>query len=223
MHSEQPKPAKRPRNAERPFPWRCRDCGQERVVPTTISYDAEVSHDGRLHAFAIPSLTLPVCQACGAKVFTEKVEDQITAALRSYLRFLTPDAMRAALDRVQMTQKEVAERLGIAEATLSRWLNETQIQTRAMDNLLRVFFAFPEVRSALRGEAQDPGLGTTDITEHATRDRATKAGPANRVATALAALGPNPCRALKDEKRIEAARSRGLDFVRREFHSTENN
>ncbi|MBI3468595.1 MAG: transposase [Planctomycetes bacterium] len=45
--------------------------------------------------------------------------------------------------------KEAARQLGIAEATLSRWLNETQIQSRAMDNLLRVFFAFPEVRRAL--------------------------------------------------------------------------
>ena len=62
-----------------------------------------------------------------------------------------------------MTQKEAAERLGIAEATLSRWLNETQIQSRAMDNLLRIFFAFPQVRLALSGDGQDPRLGATDV------------------------------------------------------------
>jgi hypothetical protein len=33
-----------------------------------------------------------------------------------------------------------------------------------MDNLLRVFFAFPQVRSVLNGDAQDPELGTADIT-----------------------------------------------------------
>ena len=163
MNPNESKQPKRPRNAERPFPWRCRHCGQDKVELTTISYDTEVKHDGRLHLFTVPKLTLPVCRACGEKVFTEKVDDQINAALRSHLRFLTPDAMRAALDRLQMSQKEVAERLGIAEATLSRWLNETQIQTRAMDNLLRVFFAFPEVRSALSGEAQDARLGTRDM------------------------------------------------------------
>ena len=48
----------------------------------------------------------------------------------------------------------------IAEATLSRWLTETQIQSRALDNLLRVYFAFPDVRSALLGQKQDPRLGT---------------------------------------------------------------
>jgi DNA-binding transcriptional regulator YiaG len=107
---------------------------------------------------------MPVCQACGEKVFTEKVDGQINSALRSHLQLLTPADMRSALARVSMTQKQAADRLGIAEATLSRWLNETQIQSRAMDNLLRVFFAFPQVRSVLNGEAQDPELGTADIT-----------------------------------------------------------
>src|SRR5262249_22746459 len=87
------------------------------------------------------------------------VDDQINAALRSHLHLLTPEDMRKALERIGMTQKEAADRLGIAEATLSRWLNETQIQSRAMDNLLRVFFAFPQVRTALNGDAQDPQLG----------------------------------------------------------------
>jgi DNA-binding transcriptional regulator YiaG len=141
--------SKRPRNAGRPFPWRCRSCGQTQVVMTTTSYDAEVRHDGRLYAFTIPRLQLPVCTACGQRVFTEKVDRQVSAALRAHLHLLTPEEMRAGLDRVGMTQKEAAERLGIAEATLSRWLTETQIQSRAMDNFLRVFFAIPAVRATL--------------------------------------------------------------------------
>jgi putative zinc finger/helix-turn-helix YgiT family protein len=141
--------SKRPFGAERPFPWRCRHCGKNQVVMTRISYDAEVRHDGRLYTIAIPDLDIPVCQACGQKVFIESVDDQISAALRANLDLLTPEEMREALGRLGMTQKEAAERLGIAEATLSRWLNHTQIQSRAMDNLLRVFFAYPQVRTAL--------------------------------------------------------------------------
>jgi DNA-binding transcriptional regulator YiaG len=129
----------------------------------TVIYDAEVRHDGRLYKFTVPRLEIPVCQACGEKVFTEKVDEQVTVALRSHLELLTPQEMRNALLRVKMTQKEAADRLGIAEATLSRWLNETQIQSRAMDNLLRVFFAFPQVRNALEKEGQDPHLGTADL------------------------------------------------------------
>jgi DNA-binding transcriptional regulator YiaG len=136
---------------------------------TTTSYNAEVRHDGRLHAFTIPSLNVPTCEACGERVFTEKVDEQIQAALRSHLQLLTPEEMRAALLRICMSQKEAAERLGIAEATLSRWLNETQVQSRAMDNLLRVFFAFPRVRTVLTGGGQDPLLGSADIVEQARR------------------------------------------------------
>lgn len=117
---------------------------------TTVSYDAEVRHDGRLHKFTVRELKIPVCEACGEKVFTEKVDDQIGTALRSHLLLLTPEEIRAELDRLDMTQKAAAERLGIAEATLSRWLTDTQIQSRALNNLLRVFFAFPQVREALR-------------------------------------------------------------------------
>jgi DNA-binding transcriptional regulator YiaG len=117
-----------------------------------------------LHEFQIPKLKIPICRVCGEKVFTEKVDDQINAGLRSHLRLLTPDEMRAALERVSMTQRNAAESLGIAEETLSRWLNETQIQSRAMDNLLRVFFAFPVVRNALSGESRNPRLGISDLT-----------------------------------------------------------
>src|SRR5438552_18622747 len=123
MHANPATESKRPVGALRPFPWRCRRCGKSRVIMTTMSYAAEVRHDGRLHAFTIPRLDIPVCQACGEKVFTEKVDDQINAALRAHLQLLTPEEMRTALERLNMTQKEAAERLGIAEATLSRWLN----------------------------------------------------------------------------------------------------
>src|SRR5438552_3417381 len=148
-----PKTTKRPFRGERPFPWKCHHCFKNQVVMATASYDAEVRHDGRLHRFTVPALRIPICEACGEKVFTEKVDDQITDALRSHLHLLTPAEMRSALERLGLTQKEAAERLGIAEATLSRWLTDTQIQSRALDNWLRAFFAFPNVREAFRGES----------------------------------------------------------------------
>ena len=154
---------KRPFNAERPFPWRCRHCGQDKVVMATTAYKAEVRHDGRLHAFTIPSLQIPICQACGEKVFTEDVDRQVSDALRLHLNVLTPAKIRDALARLDLSQKEVADRLGIAEATISRWLSETQIQSKSMDRLLRVFLGFPQVREALSGESIDSQLGMSDV------------------------------------------------------------
>lgn len=129
----------------------------------TTEYEAEVRHDGRLHAFTVPNLKLPVCQACGERLFTDEADDQIDAALLAHLNLLTPAQIRDGIKRVGMSQREAAKRLGIAEATLSRWLNEVQIQSRAMDNLLRAFFALPQLRAALCGESQDRELGLSDV------------------------------------------------------------
>ena len=129
----------------------------------TTEYEAAVRHDGRLYTFTIPNLELPVCQACGERVFTEKVDARVNDALRGHLNLLMPAQIREGSKRVGMSQKDVARRLGIAEETLSRWLNEAQIQSRAMDNLLRAFFAFPQLRAALCGETQDPELGLSDV------------------------------------------------------------
>jgi len=118
-----------------------------------------VKHDGRLHEAAIEQLEIPTCRSCGARVFSSHVDEQISDALRRQLHLLSPNEIRGALRSLRMPQKELARRLGVAEATLSRWATGTVIQSRAMDNLLRLYFALPEVREALAGEQQDPGLG----------------------------------------------------------------
>ncbi len=165
MPPKQSEKAKRPRTAERPFPWQCYHCGEREVVLAKTDYAAEVRHDGRLHAFTVPDLELPVCRACGERVFTEQADAQITAALRAHLNLLTPAQIRDAIKRVGMSQKDLAACLGIAEATLSRWLGEVQIQSRSMDTLLRIFFAFPQVRAALRAGAKVAELGLSDFVQ----------------------------------------------------------
>lgn len=154
---------KRPCDAVRPFPWKCASCGEREVQLATVQYAAEVRHDGRLYAFTVPALQIPTCRACGEKVFTEDVDRQIDDALRLHIKVFTPDQFREALSRVKLSQKDVAERLGIAEATISRWLNGTQIQGKSLDRYVRVFFAFPEVRDVLSHESLDPELGTKDV------------------------------------------------------------
>lgn len=130
-------------------PIRCRSCGQAKVELETRAYDAEVRHDGRLYSFTVPKLRIPVCQNCGEMIFTEDVDAQVSEGLRSHLKLLTPYEIRQGIDRLHMPQKEVAQLLGIAEETISRWIRESHIQSRAMDNYLRVFFGVSQVRDAL--------------------------------------------------------------------------
>lgn len=126
-------------------------------------YQAEVRHDGRLHSFVVRDLEAPTCQSCGERLFTESVDEQINAALREHLQLLSPAQIREAIKRVQLSQKDVSQQLGIAEATLSRWLSKTQIQSRSMDTLLRVFLAFPSVRKVLATPSRSSELGLQDL------------------------------------------------------------
>jgi putative zinc finger/helix-turn-helix YgiT family protein len=150
---------KRPYNAERPFPWRCRHCGKNEVEMETMEYTAEVRYEGRLHTFKISKLQIPVCQSCKEKVFTEDVDQQVNDALRLHLKLLTPFQIRDALKRLHLTQKGLSEHLGVAEETLSRWTTGTVIQSRAMDNLMRIYFKFPQVREALSDTNHEAILG----------------------------------------------------------------
>lgn len=114
-------------------------------------YDAEVRHDGRLHVFRVTNLRVDRCGACGELLFTNATDEQISSALREHLKLLSPEEMRERLELLGMTQKEFAERIGVAPESVSRWLTGRQIQSRAMDNLIRLFFRFDNVRSALSG------------------------------------------------------------------------
>ncbi len=139
----------------RPFPRPCPECGQEELYPAAIAYDAEARHDGRRYAFHIPALQVNQCLACGEVLFSNATDDQISQALREHVGLLSPRQIRDALQSLGMKQKELARRLGIAPETISRWLSGTHIQSRAMDNLMRVFFAFDNVRAALPGSGSD--------------------------------------------------------------------
>ena len=141
------------------FPRKCIQCAQKRVVMKSMSYDAEVRHDGRSYKFNVPKLEIMICEACGEKIFTGAIDSEINIAFRKHAGLLSPAEIRAGIKRIGMNQKEVAESLGLAEATLSRWLNETQIQSRAMDNLLRTFFSFPRARQILSAEIRDSTFG----------------------------------------------------------------
>src|SRR5207248_591020 len=123
----------------RPFPWPCPNCLSLTVTPTVIDYTAKVKHDGAVHDLSLLGIEVPCCQTCGETVISDAVDERINEALRSKLRLLTPAQMRTGIEKLDLRQQEFAERLGVAPETISRWLNGVLIQSRAMDNLLRLF------------------------------------------------------------------------------------
>jgi putative zinc finger/helix-turn-helix YgiT family protein len=78
---------------------------------------------------------------------------QISQAFRRQAGLLTPEQIRHNRKKLGLTQEELAERLSVAEATLSRWENGWQIQQRCLDKLMRLFFELPEARQFLHPTA----------------------------------------------------------------------
>ncbi|HEX7448285.1 MAG TPA: hypothetical protein VF306_12105 [Pirellulales bacterium] len=114
-----------------------------------------------MHAIVVPGLRVPVCAACGERVFTSEADDVIEAAVRQQLHLLTRQQIQESIVKLGMRQNELATRLGVAEETVCRWIDGSMVQTRAMDNLLRAFFALPQLRAALTGPNQAPDFGAS--------------------------------------------------------------
>ena len=143
----------------RPYPRHCTDCGKETVQRVTIDYDAAQKLDGRLYHFRVSALPIDKCQNCGEEFFTNETDEVITSAFRQFLGLLQPDDIKRRLAELGLSQKVFAERIGVAPESVSRWVNGLNIQTRAMDNLMRLFLAFDNVRSALALDVNRQLLG----------------------------------------------------------------
>ena len=76
------------------------------------------------------------CSACNAMYMDHEGEEACHEAVCRHLRVLTPREIRKI--RGERTRQAFHEATGIAEASLKRWESGEQIQTSAMDTLLRL-------------------------------------------------------------------------------------
>ena len=135
----------------RPFPWKCRTCGEQRVNPSVVAdYSTDLEHDGRSYHVSLPDLRVLQCEACGVVVLPDESHRRLSIALRTEAGLLTPADIKRNRDRFGLTQKQLADLIQVAESTVSRWETGAQLHQRAMDQLLRLFFDVPAVREYLQ-------------------------------------------------------------------------
>jgi HTH-type transcriptional regulator / antitoxin MqsA len=146
-------------SGDKAFPWRCPECGKKEVHRATVHHASEVKHDGRVYTVEVPRLRVPRCRACGEMVFDNVADAQIAVALREQLGLLSAEQIRANREQLGLSQRDLADHLGVAVETISRWENGALTQTRAMDRYLRVYFGVPAARAALVKETSAPSLG----------------------------------------------------------------
>ena len=134
----------------KPFPWKCGHCRERAVYPVTLdTYTTELDHDGRKYPISVINFPVARCEKCGSIILDDAANRRLSDALRSAAGLLQPAEIRAGREALGLTQKELANYLQIAEATLSRWETGAQIQQRSLDKLLRGFFGIEALRRFL--------------------------------------------------------------------------
>src|ERR1700722_4758650 len=118
-----------PVGRDRPFPWRCFECKAKEVFPHATDYTTTVKHDGREYMVRVPDLAIPTCRKCGAQTFSIGDDDRIFAALRAQIGLQTPAAIYKGRTKLQLNQQELAEQLGVAKESISRWETGAMFQS----------------------------------------------------------------------------------------------
>lgn len=105
-------------------------------------------------AIRIDSVDSYLCESCGEKFFTkeqsEELEKKLKAATRQQLGVLGPDRIVGLRRRLNLTQEELEDLLGLGKKVVTRWENGRVIQGKATDDLLRLMERMPSVVEALR-------------------------------------------------------------------------
>ena len=126
-----------------------------------VDYVGTEYHDGHEYVVKIDGLKTPKCRNCGQFMLDIEALELLTAALYRKANLLTPEQIRQHRLKANMTQHELASALGVADPVVERWERAGQIQSRSLDNLLRLFFGLPQVREILTTQqistlAQEP-------------------------------------------------------------------
>ena len=129
----------------RPYPWKCGDCKERSVKPAVVEYTCTIAYDGGKYTVTVPDLEIPRCEKCGYMVMISEASQRIDDALRRQLGLLSPEEIKASREKLGLSEAELALRLGVRDETVKAWESGGQIQERAMDNLLRLFFTMPAV------------------------------------------------------------------------------
>jgi len=110
------------------------------VFPQATDFTTIRKHDGRTYTIHIPDLEIPTCRKCGDQTFAVGDCDRIIDAMRAQTGLLTPEQILAHRSELGMTQQVLADQIGVAKESISRWETGALIQSRVIDNMLRLNF-----------------------------------------------------------------------------------
>ncbi len=133
----------------------------------TEPYRTDAMHDGRNYEIKLDKLTFYRCDECKSVVLPDEANDRIGRELRACAGLMMPEEIKAGRLRLGLSQRQLAEQFGVAEATVNRWEKGGQIQQAGYDRALGAFFEVKEMRDYYRELLTLPRIPRITYTEPA--------------------------------------------------------
>ena len=120
MTPENAKTSETRQSKDKPFPWRCPECGKKEVRPVAARIQRKSSTTADFIPWKFPNFASPSA-ARAASGFSTTRPTQIARHCASSLAFYRGDQIRRNRDDLGLSQRVLAEHLGVAVETISRW------------------------------------------------------------------------------------------------------
>jgi putative zinc finger/helix-turn-helix YgiT family protein len=130
---------------------KCHGCGKPLERRFAAPRLEKMKYDGARHDVLIEGMPQWQCDGCDITLTDDESDTVAQDCLRRHIGLLTAEEIRDARTALGLTQSQLAELIGCAAESLSRWENGAILQSRSYDRLLRLFFHLPIARALLRG------------------------------------------------------------------------
>jgi len=129
---------------------RCAGCNKDAVKGKCIPYSTKVSYQGQLCDVHMPSMPVLACQHCGQFIIPNASLDLIVETFRQNAYLLTSTDIKAMLKQRGMSERALADKLGLATSVVTDWLRNVVIQPRDMDERMRAILSDDSVEVAVK-------------------------------------------------------------------------
>jgi len=133
------------------------------MAPASIAYSESHFHDGESYQIEILQLPILKCGSCGEVILTNESDEQISDAIRSAAKLLSPIELRQKREQIGWSTLDLANATRSAEATIIRWENGGQLHRKIDDCLLRLIFDRADVRTQLLPTKLIPAISGSSL------------------------------------------------------------
>jgi putative zinc finger/helix-turn-helix YgiT family protein len=125
------------------------ECLHDECDPQVIRDEFEAGPVGERVKVVAENVPVEVCRRCKEVVYGSEAARVRYRAIIAALGYLGPEEIRAVRERLGLSQEAFARLTGIELDTVTRWERGRLIQSRAMDNYLRLLGTVPDVAAVL--------------------------------------------------------------------------